>query len=186
MAKAKKELTKTLLERVYTIPLRRETLKVPYYRKAKRAIRTLREFISRHMKSNNIVVGNYLNLKVWEHGIKNPPNKIKVNATKDNEGKVFVELVNIPIEKTKEELIQEKVEKSKKLEKEIKVLEQSEEPDTKIEQIKEKKAEDSEKIEQEEIKELKKEHPKKHTPKVLSKPKGQKLRKKEMIIPKSP
>ena len=77
MAK-KEEASKIILERTYNIPLRRETLKAPSYRKAKKAITAIREFIGRHMKSGNVAVGKYLNLKVWEHGIKNPPHHVKV------------------------------------------------------------------------------------------------------------
>src|SRR3989338_1819833 len=115
MAK-KEEPSKTVLERVYTIPLRRETLKVPPFRKANKAVKTLREFISRHMKSENVVVGKYLNLKIWNHGAKNPPGKVKVNAVKDDKGKVFVELVDAPKEVPK---VEEKKRIVKKEEKEI-------------------------------------------------------------------
>ena len=79
MAK-KEETSKIILERVYVIPLRRETLKVPNFRKANKAVKAIREFISKHMKSQNVAVGKYLNLKIWNHGAKNPPGKIKVNA----------------------------------------------------------------------------------------------------------
>ncbi|MBI2650746.1 hypothetical protein HYX04_05560 [Candidatus Woesearchaeota archaeon] len=54
MAK-KEEASKTVLERVYSIPLRRETLKVPPFKKANKAVKTVKQFISRHMKSENVV-----------------------------------------------------------------------------------------------------------------------------------
>src|SRR3989344_2148008 len=95
MAK-KEETSKTVLERIYSIPLRRETLKVPPFRKANKAVKTIREFISKHMKSENVVIGKYLNLKIWNHGAKNPPHHVKVNVAKDDKGKVFVELVDAP------------------------------------------------------------------------------------------
>ena len=56
MAK-KEETSKIILERVYVIPLRRETLKVPNFRKANKAVKSVREFISKHMKSENVVIG---------------------------------------------------------------------------------------------------------------------------------
>src|SRR3989338_5985820 len=128
MAK-KEEPSKTVLERVYTIPLRRETLKVPNFRKANKAVKSVREFISKHMKSENIVIGKYLNLHIWKHGAKNPPGKIKVNATKDDKGKVTAEIFGAP----KEAKIEEKKKPAKK--EELKI----EKAEDKAEQKKEEK-----------------------------------------------
>jgi large subunit ribosomal protein L31e len=165
----KEEISKTILERVYIVPLRRETLKVPPFKKANKAVKTVREFISRHMKSDNVVIGKYLNLNIWNHGAKNPPHKVKVNAVKDDKGKVFVELVGAP----KEEKIEEKKKPIKEEAKEEKVEKPEEKIEKKIEEIKEEKTEEAKKIEEEEIKELKKEHPKVHAPKAPPKPKLQ-------------
>lgn len=169
MAK-KEETSKTILERVYIIPLRRETLKVPPFKKANKAIKTIRAFIAKHMKSENVVVGKYLNLKVWSHGARNPPHHAKVNAVKDDKGKVFVELVDAPKERPK-------IEEKKKIAKEEREIKAEEKPEEKlekqIEEVKEEKAEEAKKIEREEIKELQKEHPKHHAPKVPQKPKMQ-------------
>ena len=169
MAKKKEETSKTILERNYNIPLRRETLKAPSYRKAKKAITAIREFVSRHMKSDNVLIGRYLNLKIWEHGIKNPPHHVKVTAVKDDKGKVLVELTDAPKEKPK---VDEK-KSVKKDEKIIKEAEFKEKPDTHAEESKEENAGEAKKIEQEEIKELQKEHPKHHAPKMPAQPKMQ-------------
>ena len=166
MAK-KEETSKVILERVYVIPLRRETLKVPPFRKANKAAKAIREFISRHMKSDNVAIGKYLNLKIWEHGAKNPPHKVKVNTTKDDKGKVFVEIVGAPKEAKAEE-------KKKPIKKEEKEAEKPEEKiERKAEEKKEEKAEEAKKIEKEEIRELQKEHPKHHAPKMPAMPKQQ-------------
>lgn len=167
MAK-KEEASKTILERVYVIPLRRETLKVPNFKKANKAVKTIRQFISRHMKTENISIGRYLNLKIWQHGAKNPPGKVKVNAVKDDKGKVFVELVDAP----KETKIEEK-KPAKKEAKETKIEKAEEKLEKEVEEAKEEKAEEAKKIEQEEIKELQKEHPKQHAPKMPAKPRLQ-------------
>jgi len=119
MAK-KEESSKTVLERIYNIPLRRETLKVPPFRKANKAVRTVKIFISKHMKSDNVVLGKYLNLRIWRHGAKNPPHHVKVNAAKDDKGKVFVEIVDAPKQKPK---VEEKKEEAKKDEKVVKEAE---------------------------------------------------------------
>lgn len=167
MAK-KEEASKKVLERVYNIPLRRQTLKVPPFRKANKAVKTVQEFISKHMKSDNVVIGKYLNLNIWKHGAKNPPHHVKVNAVKDDKGKVFVELVDAPKEEAKVE------DKKKAIKKEAKPEEKPvDKLEKEVEEIKEEKAEEAKEIEKEEIKELQKEHPKHHAPKIPQMEKSQ-------------
>ncbi|MBI3035741.1 60S ribosomal protein L31 [Candidatus Woesearchaeota archaeon] len=165
------------MERVYSIPLRMETLKVPPFKKANKAAKTVREFISKHMKSDDVSLGKYLNLKIWKHGAKNPPHHVKVNAAKDDKGRVFVELVGAPKEEPK---VEEKKKRAKKEEKVVKEAEFTEKPGEKLEkaaeETKEEKAKEAKKIEKEEIKELHKEHPKAHAPKMPAKPKLQESR----------
>ena len=168
----KEEASKTVLERIYNIPLRRETLKVPPFKKANKAVKTVKQFISRHMKSENVVIGKYLNLKIWDHGAKNPPHHVKVNAAKDDKGKVFVELVDAPKEKPKAE----EKKAAKKEEKEAKAEKPEEKLEKEIEVIKEERAEEAKKIEKEEIKELQKEHHPQHAPRIPAKPKLQEAR----------
>lgn len=100
---AKKEAKPTVtLERVYNVPLRKGFLKVARHKRAKKAATTLREFLAKHMKSDNIKIGKYLNLELWKRGIKNPPHHVKVEAKKDSEGKVMAEIVGAPKEKKTE------------------------------------------------------------------------------------
>ncbi len=89
------------LERTYTIPLRKEWLKSVKYKRAKKAVRAIREFLMRHMKvelMENIKLGKYLNLELWKHSIKRPPSRVKVNVTKDDKGVVRAELFGAPKE----------------------------------------------------------------------------------------
>ena len=90
-------------EKTYTINIRREILKAPKYRRAKKAVSAVKAFIKRHMKAEleKIKLGKYLNLELWKHGIKAPLTKIKVVAVKDDKGIVKVELPNPPKEKAK-------------------------------------------------------------------------------------
>ena len=115
---AKKEETKIVLERTHNIPLRREWLKVAKYRRAKKAVSAVKKFLKRHMKAEdekNVKLGKYLNLKIWERGIKSPPHHIKVNVTKDDKGIVRAELVGAPTsEKTVFTKYKQKAEKQKK------------------------------------------------------------------------
>ena len=184
MAK-KEETPKTVLERTYVIPLRMETLKAPAYRKAKKAITAVKQFIAKHMKSSDIKLGKYLNLHIWKDGIKNPPNKVKIIATKNDKGTVFVELVGAPKPQPKAEEPKKPAKKEEKIIKEAEFKEHkqglaplgAENPEDKLEaevkEIKEEKAEAAKQIEKEEIKELQKEHPKQHAPKTPSQPKVQ-------------
>jgi large subunit ribosomal protein L31e len=80
------------LERTYTIPLRREYLKAPMYNRTKKAVRALRAFIVKHMKSDDVLIGPKLNLKLWERGRTNPPHHVKITAIKDDKGQVRAEL----------------------------------------------------------------------------------------------
>ena len=79
------------LERTYNVPLRKEFLKTPKYKRAKKAVKALREFVSKHMKSEDVNIGADVNKLIWKHGIKNPPHHVKVTVTKE-EDKVSVVL----------------------------------------------------------------------------------------------
>ena len=86
-----------LLERTYTIPLRKEFLKAPKYKRAKKAASAVREFLQKHMKSEDVRIGQHLNDTIWERGIRRPPSRIKVTVQKDEKGVVRAELHGKPI-----------------------------------------------------------------------------------------
>jgi len=92
MAEKKEPEKKVTLERAYNVPLRKGWLKAPRYKRSKKAVKTLREFLQRHMKSDNIKLGMYVNEHIWRHGIKNPPHHVKVKAVKYDDGTVKAEL----------------------------------------------------------------------------------------------
>ena len=81
------------IKRKYIVPLRKEFRKAPNYRKAHKAVKALREFLAKHMKSDNVKLGDKVNEHIWRHGIKNPPGKVEVNVTKKVDGTVQAELV---------------------------------------------------------------------------------------------
>lgn len=91
------------IERIYTIPLRHEWLKVPAYKRSKKAMTAVRAFLRKHMKSENVKLGRMLNMHVWENGIKKPPHHVKVTAVKFDDGMVRAELIGYPVEEKKEE-----------------------------------------------------------------------------------
>lgn len=132
-----------VIERTYTIPLRKEWLNVPKYKRAKKAVTAVKQFLKKHLKVHrevkldyaDIKLGRYLNLELWHHGIRNPPSRIKVTVQKDDKGIVRAELFGKPIivEKKEEvkkgltEKIKEKVtgkeEKPKMVKEELKAAE---------------------------------------------------------------
>jgi large subunit ribosomal protein L31e len=79
------------MERIYTIPLR-EAKKVPRTKRSPRATRFVREFIQKNMKSDDVKLDASVNEKIWERGIQKIPPKIKVKATKEEDGSVLVTL----------------------------------------------------------------------------------------------
>jgi len=89
------------MERTYIIPLRKGWLKAQRYKRAKKAINTLKEFLKKHMKSEDVRLGTFLNLEIWKHGIKNPPSRVKVNVVKDDKGVVRAELFGAPVAEVK-------------------------------------------------------------------------------------
>lgn len=80
------------LERTYVVPLRKEFMKVPSHKRAKKAVKALRAFLVRHMKSENIKIGNFVNMAIWARSMKNPPRFVKITAVKDEDGAVTAEL----------------------------------------------------------------------------------------------
>ncbi len=109
MAKGKETIK---LERTYNVPLRKEFRKVPRWRRTKKAVDALRQFLVRHMKSENVKLGKELNEELWKHGIRNPPHHIKVNVTKDEKGEVKAELFGVGKEVREVPKKKEKVEKT--------------------------------------------------------------------------
>ena len=99
MAK-KIEEKKPELEREYIIPLREKCRVVPRYKKTNKAVKTIKEFLVRHMKIrdrdlNKVKIDTYLNDFLWNRGIRHPPHKVKVKAVKIGEI-VRVELAEPP------------------------------------------------------------------------------------------
>lgn len=91
-------------EKFYTVPLGKAWI-TPPRRRAPRAMRMLKSFITKHMKLkyrketgeeeeevSRLIISNEVNLRMWSRGIEKPPRKIRVRAAKDKEGNVTVYL----------------------------------------------------------------------------------------------
>jgi large subunit ribosomal protein L31e len=114
-------------ESVYMINLR-DVFDKPRKKRAKRAMKIIREFIAKHSKTplENVRLSNSLNSLIWARGIQKPPRRVKVKMVRMN-GKSYVyhidEKINVmkeekPKEKkeTKEQAKEEKKEETKKKE----------------------------------------------------------------------
>ena len=109
---------KTLV-REYVIPLRRRWLNVPEYERSRKAVKTIKAFIAKHMKvperdTDYVKLDVYFNNEIWFRGRSKPPAKVKVKATKTGDF-VKVEFVTMPqavmYAKQKNEKFHKKVEK---------------------------------------------------------------------------
>lgn len=138
-------------EAEYIIPLRKEVMKVAKYDRTKKAVIAVRQFLQKHTKSKNVLLGKELNKKLQKGGRKNVVSKVHVKVLQD-EDKYRAELIGFPIElaKDKEEKKGKKADKTEK----AKVLEKDEvkeEAKEKPAQKEEPKKEVTEKIRQEKI-----------------------------------
>lgn len=144
-----------VLERVYNIPLRKYVILSPRKKRAKKAITVIRNFVIKHMHCKDVKIGKFLNEKIWERGIENPPHHIKVKIEmKDNVA--YVELFGIKKEEKEEKKEKEQKEVKEKEEKTKKTKEKKETKEKKKVKKKEKvekKLKKEEKIENEESKE---------------------------------
>jgi len=141
------------IEREYVIPLREKCRSVARYKKTNKAIKTIKEFLVRHMKIRDrdlkrIRLDRYLNEFVWARGIRNPPPKVKVKAIKEGDI-VRVELAEVTgklkFKKAREEKFEAKNTSAKGKKSETKEEEKTKVAEDKSERIKSESAEIKEK-----------------------------------------
>jgi large subunit ribosomal protein L31e len=101
----------TELERIYTIPLRK-TKDLVRSRRADLAIRDVKRFLSRHMKSETIWLDNTVNEMLWQNGKFSIPSRIRVRATRFNDGVVEVTLPESTATGSIRDTLQERREKA--------------------------------------------------------------------------
>ncbi len=114
-------------ERIYTINLYKEWKKVHIWKRTKKCIKAIREFIAKHMKANveDVKIDMWVNIEIWKNSIKNPPRKIRIKAIKDEKGIVKVELLEKPkkLLKLEKKKLSEEKRKTEKESKEINIEE---------------------------------------------------------------
>ncbi|MHB8633410.1 MAG: 50S ribosomal protein L31e [Thermoplasmatota archaeon] len=86
-----KDAATTELERIYTIPLR-DTKDLTRGRRADNAVRDVKRFLQRHMKSQAIWLDQEVNESLWSTGKFRIPSRIRVRATRFSDGVVEVTL----------------------------------------------------------------------------------------------
>lgn len=105
-------------EKIFTIPLR-EAFITQRTRRAKRAVNVVRDFLIRHMKSENIKIGDSINKEIWSRGIQKPPRRVRVHAILQD-GAVYSELIGVEIKATPREALKKKEQKKKEKKEKIK------------------------------------------------------------------
>lgn len=84
-------MAETELERIYTIPFRKVKDSSRNGR-ADRAVRELRAYLIRHMKSDDIWIDDAVNQAIWARGKFTIPSRLRVRAVKFDDGVVEVSL----------------------------------------------------------------------------------------------
>jgi large subunit ribosomal protein L31e len=138
------------LVREYVVPLRKAFIKVPEYKKAKKAVKYLKEFLAKHMKVEDrdlkkVKVDKYLNNEIWFRGIRKPLPKVKVIAEKID-GIVYAKLAEVP------EAVKFKMAKDKKKFKKVdkKAVEKVKKQEEQEKEIKEERSDKQDKTEEKE------------------------------------
>ena len=115
-----------MAERIYTINLRKLALKESKWKKSKKSVALIRNFLKRHMKTDQIKLDKSITEEIWKRGSHKPPAKIRIKAYETEEGEkdekrkfVKAELLGVIREEVKEkkEEVEKKVEE--KAEKEL-------------------------------------------------------------------
>lgn len=88
-------------ERFYTIPLRRAWV-APFPERTPKAIRILKSFLRRHLKTDDFKIDESLNKLIWKRGIEKPPRKVRVKVVEEDGVYVVYPLEAKVEEKTKE------------------------------------------------------------------------------------
>jgi large subunit ribosomal protein L31e len=105
-------------EKIFNIPLRK-AFEERRNKRAKYASKIARDFLIKHMKTQDIKIGKSINEAIWKRGINKPPRQVRIHVLKE-EGIVYAELLGVEIKTPSKEEIKKKEEKKKEKEKKIK------------------------------------------------------------------
>jgi large subunit ribosomal protein L31e len=105
-------------EKIFTIPLRDVFVK-PRTKRAELAISYIKQFLVRHMKTENIRIGESINKEIWSRGIQKPPRRIRIHALKE-EDVIYTEMLGVDIKTLSKEDLKKKEDKKKEKKDKIK------------------------------------------------------------------
>ncbi|EDO07207.1 putative ribosomal protein L31 [Babesia bovis T2Bo] len=104
---AKDKVKKRALQpitRDYTIHLHKLVHRVSFKRKAPTAIKKIKEFASKAMKTKDVRIDTTLNRYIWSNGIRNLPRRVRVRVSRkrndDDDAKepMFTLVQHVPVE----------------------------------------------------------------------------------------
>lgn len=78
-------------EQIYIIPLR-DAKRAPRWKRSNTAVKDIRKFLEKHLKSVDVKLDKSINERVWDRGAEKPPSRIRVRAMKFDDGQVQAEL----------------------------------------------------------------------------------------------
>ena len=83
-------------EKIYTINIRKAIAKVPRWEKSKRSVAAVKNYLKKHMKSDEVRIGKSITEEIWKGGNQNPPKSIRIHAilTEDEDkGKMIIQSI---------------------------------------------------------------------------------------------
>jgi len=110
-------------EKIFTIPLR-DVFEDQRTDRTKRAMNLVKGYLVRHMKTENVKIGDSINKELWKRGIQKPPRKVRIHVLKEGDV-AYAELMGVDIKTPSKE--EEKAKKKKKEEKKEKIREERKE-----------------------------------------------------------
>jgi len=76
------QMSETAITREYTINLNRRILHIAHKKRAPRALKEIKKFAMKVMKTKTVKVDVAVNKLVWSRGIRAVPNKIRVRIAR--------------------------------------------------------------------------------------------------------
>ncbi|DBB14072.1 TPA: 60S ribosomal protein L31, variant 2 [Trebouxia sp. C0006] len=78
----KKSRVKDAVTREYTINLHKRLHKITFKKRAPKAIKEIKKFATKHMRTSDVRVDVKLNKAVWSRGIRNVPTKLRIQISR--------------------------------------------------------------------------------------------------------
>lgn len=87
-----------------TINLHKACRNLAFKKKAPRAIKVIRHFAKKFLRTRDVRLDTDVNTFIWEHGIRNPPRRIRVQMERklsedeDAKDKYYVLVKHVPVQ----------------------------------------------------------------------------------------